>query len=152
MAYTTIEQSKRLVELGLDPETADAWWCEMQPLKQEDPRALKLVPDGEPIVSLSLTKRERLAVANYNDIPAWSLDRLMELLPPSIRHYDEAERCYKNYGLNLFRSYYRCCGYAFGPSLSQENHDMLYCCSGDTWLEAVFKTMVWGLEKGYLTP
>ena len=24
MAYTTIEQSKRLIEIGLDPETADA--------------------------------------------------------------------------------------------------------------------------------
>ena len=150
MNYTTIEQSKKLIELGLDPQTADAWWCEMQPLKQVG-MSLQLEPDGEPYIYLSLTKTERLAIARYNDTPAWSLDALLEAIPQSIQKWDDGSRIRKNYELNLFRSYYHCCSYSFGPSLKEENHDSLCCFGEDTWLNAVYKVALWLAEKGWLT-
>ena len=60
MAYTTIEQSKRLIEIGLDPETADA---------------------------------------TNHDTPAWTLDRLIELLPKELYNVSPRSHYYK---LHLF--------------------------------------------------
>ena len=60
MAYTTIEQSKRLVGIGLDPETADA---------------------------------------TNHDTPAWTLDRLIELLPKELYNVSPRSHYYK---LHLF--------------------------------------------------
>lgn len=72
---TTIEQSKRLLEAGLDPGSADMWWTIIQPLKQD---GWKLVPDGQPYSMLSLYKGEHIALASFEDIPAWSLSRLWD--------------------------------------------------------------------------
>ena len=72
---TTIEQSKRLLKAGLDPESADMWWTIVQPQKQD---GWKLVPDGQPYSMLNLYKEEHLGLANYEDIPAWSLSRLWD--------------------------------------------------------------------------
>lgn len=63
MQYTTIEQSKRLVELGLDRKTADLHY------------------DGEGDV---VGKGRCLALHKpYKDshIPAWSLDALLKVIP-----------------------------------------------------------------------
>ena len=63
MQYTTIEQSKRLVELGLDPKTAD----------------LRYVGEGDVV-----GKGRCLALHKpYRDrhIPAWSLDALLKVIP-----------------------------------------------------------------------
>lgn len=73
---TTIEQSKRLLAAGLNPESADMWWTIVQPRKQD---GWKLVPDGQPYSMLNLYKKEHLGLASYEDIPAWSLSRLWEL-------------------------------------------------------------------------
>ena len=74
---TTIEQSKRLLAAGLDPESADMWWTIVQPRKQD---GWKLVPDGQPYSMLNLYKKEHLGLAGYEDIPAWSLSRLWDML------------------------------------------------------------------------
>ena len=152
MNYTTIEQSKKLLELGIDPKTADAWWYRTTYGEVVDWKHIKWNEEGttEHLSLFRIEPSSEVAIVKREEIPAWSLNALMELLPPSINHYDEADRCNKNYGLNLFRSYYHCCGYSFGPSLSQENHDSLYCCGGDTWIEAVYKTIIWGVQQGYL--
>ena len=60
---TTVEQSKKLIELGLKPETADmAWAC--------------ITKEGltQWVMTLNTSKNK----PNI-DIPAWSLHRLMEL-------------------------------------------------------------------------
>ena len=157
MNYTTIEQSKKLLELGLKPETADMSYgnfC-VKGLGYCDQFRASLTPYTKEVEIYEENKKaygidKYDGVVAWEVLPCWSLNKLMELLPPSINHYDEADRCNKNYGLNLFRSYYHCCGYSFGPSLSQENHDTLYCCGGDTWIEAVYKTIIWGVQQGYL--
>ena len=97
---TTVEQSKRLLELGLKPETADmvhidmldSWICV---IKQGDEESLP-----------------------YDDLyPAWSLHRLIELCPETIdfeeTYYDNEVYCslhiedkdrivYHDYGSNFY--------------------------------------------------
>ena len=63
---TSIEQSKKLIELGIDINTADMFWDTAEPLE-------RIVPTVGPI-------------SDYDDmedwaVPAWSLSALMNLLP-----------------------------------------------------------------------
>lgn len=70
MNCTTIEQSKSLIEAGLNPDTADMVWL-FEPLigdYTEFP-VFKLKPNA--------TEKE--------DIPCWSTGALIELLPKTIR-------------------------------------------------------------------
>ena len=66
---TDIDQSKKLIELGIDPDTADMgylWWINTETKKQgidEIPTVL----NGLPLEKC--------------DIPAWSLPALLNLLP-----------------------------------------------------------------------
>ena len=64
---TSIEQSQRLLELGLKPETADMYYHEGS-------------EDGAGNIEYHLnirTKRDNILFPDY--IPAWSLHRLIEL-------------------------------------------------------------------------
>lgn len=74
---TTIEQSKLLIEAGLDPESCDTWWIIRRPLKYD---GWKLVYNGEPYVYLSTHKEEPIALAEFEIVPAWSLSRLIDLI------------------------------------------------------------------------
>lgn len=66
---TTIEQSKRLLELGLKPETADCFHWEYAGL-----RYIGNIDDE------GLTKK---------DVPAWSLHKLIFMCPQRIHIYDD---------------------------------------------------------------
>lgn len=70
---TTIEQSKRLLELGLKPETAD---CCLDDIIEGiySPMAVKKIFESQ--------------------IPAWSLHRLIELCPESINIDDYSDTIY----------------------------------------------------------
>ena len=63
---TTIEQSKKLIELGIDINTADMLWT--YDFVVSDINGLN-------VISEQLKPEE-------NDIPAWSLSALLELIPP----------------------------------------------------------------------
>ena len=60
--YTSIDQSKRLLELGLDSETADMMYVQHQP---------------EPVI-----KNDCFAIEF--DTPCWSVGALLDLMPVSI--------------------------------------------------------------------
>ena len=63
---TTIEQSNKLIELGINPDTADMGWFKAYSLKGE--------------IYKPFIKEYKLE--NYKtDIPAWSLHRLLKMLP-----------------------------------------------------------------------
>lgn len=64
MIATTIEQSRHLLELGLDPNTADCMWLVTS-------RARLHVLDGEPISNYD----------RWENYPAWSLSALLEVMP-----------------------------------------------------------------------
>jgi hypothetical protein len=80
---TSIEQSQRLLDLGLKPETADMSYY---------------ILDDEPVLIIGMTKVYRetrkggkiIKKQNAETIPAWSLHRLIELLPQRI-HLDYYE-------------------------------------------------------------
>lgn len=67
MNYTTIEQSKKLLELGLNPDTADMY-CTM-------------LTENSKEYSVFVKRK----VCRYNiedgDIPCWSVEALLELIP-----------------------------------------------------------------------
>lgn len=66
---TTIEQSNKLIELGINPDTADMGWFKAYSLKGE--------------IYKPFIKGYKLE-NNKTDIPAWSLHRLLKMLPEEI--------------------------------------------------------------------
>lgn len=66
---TTIEQSNKLIELGINPDTADMGWFKAYSLKEE--------------IYKPFIKGYKLE-NNKTDIPAWSLHRLLKMLPEEI--------------------------------------------------------------------
>lgn len=73
---TTVEQSKRLLELGLKAETADMCHHLSNPQDQKNPYT-KLALDDYIYIHLGEEGWE-------DTIPAWSLHRLIELCPETI--------------------------------------------------------------------
>ena len=69
---TTKEQSERLLALGLKKETADCIWCEVRTLSKDNPIQWHLLP-------------EYIDKHDEKHIPAWSLHRLIEMMPPGYR-------------------------------------------------------------------
>ena len=72
--YTTIEQSKKLLKLGLSPESADMCWC--------------LAVKGEPEVVVNQGYNE------YGDfeIPCWSLGALLMVMPDILFTKEEGSK------------------------------------------------------------
>jgi len=81
---TTVEQSKRLLELGLKPETSDMHYVR----KTIDAMGNHIDDDfKEPRYGNVNSKYAKYAVmnfSNYETLPAWSLHRLIEMLPDKI--------------------------------------------------------------------
>ena len=110
---TSRSQSERLLALGLKKETADM--C-------HTPFRLKV--DGEP-----LEYTEHCSLPHGKDIPAWSLDRLMELLP-----HKHGEYC--DYA-NNYMYYYNC------PL------DVVEQFVGETKYEYLIDCIEWLIKEGY---
>ena len=134
--YTSIEQSRKLIELGLKPETADMCYEYDQ---YADTKYCHI-----PTIKMKEFEYK-------GSIPCWSVGALLEALPKGIDKWDDRDRSRKIYELNLFRSYYHCCSYTFGPALKLENHNQLLGYGGDTWIEAVYNIALKLAERGWLT-
>ena len=65
---TTKIQSERLLALGLKKETSDCIWCEVRTLSKDNPIQWYLLP-------------EYIDKYDEKHIPAWSLHRLIEMMP-----------------------------------------------------------------------
>ena len=81
---TSIEQSKKLIELGIDVNTADMWWAERYEGRVTENG--QYIVAEEPYYYLSFIKPSDI---NYSqdtikDIPAWSLSALLGLIPSEI--------------------------------------------------------------------
>ena len=73
MNYTSVEQSKKLLELGLNPDSADMH--------------TEMFDENGDMVSLVIGGRGDKSKRNYGT-PIWSTGRLIELLPKSIGAYN----------------------------------------------------------------
>lgn len=72
---TTKEQSQRLLDLGLKPETADCIWCEVMTLTKGNPIQWHLLA-------------EHINKHDDKHIPAWSLHRLIEILDSPLMEFN----------------------------------------------------------------
>lgn len=132
MTTTSIEQSKKLLELGLNPESADMWWSRITIISDD---GLKIGYSVEPC---------NLSEFNYTkkDIPAWSLGVLLELIPKRIRRGDHIYGIllYWQSSLHKWTTEYAC-NLEFKPLINND---------GDTPLEAAYNMVKWLLENGYI--
>ena len=122
MKPTTVEQSKRLLELGLNPETADM----IHPC---------LIARGEEVMYDAPLPKNSVLYAMHTSldekqksVPAWSSDRLLELMPAY-------------YGINKEKTEY-VANYVC-------SHEVLKW-SANNPLEAIYNMTVWLLEHNYI--
>lgn len=132
---TTKEQSARLLQCGVDPETADMFY--------QTPITVSQKRQGEDML---LIKKSDATLFD-TDTPAWSLSALLALLPKEIKvdesPYDEVQ----NYGLLIY------------PFMGGWQIDYQYCdadecqclkCVHDTDLiEACVKAIEWLTANNY---
>lgn len=108
MIATTQSQSERLLACGVSPDTADMNWTDFIP---DEP----VLAVGEPFYRLDDDLKPVLDSSGkpiYECSPAWSLDRLLELLPEKIDggYWLTVQKCAKGedepvyYGI----AYYKC--------------------------------------------
>lgn len=136
MNYTSISQSKQLIEAGLDPNTADMYF--------------QIFDDGittNPQVFVN-TKFEDLK-RGYNWQPCWSLEALIGLMPAYITtNYTIGsnlfiQRVGNSYGESGFRIYYKL----------DENAaytDFITSYDYKNLIDAAFETVLWLLENNYI--
>lgn len=117
---TTKEQSQRLLDLGLKPETADMYYFWLG----ENDYCLKIDIDNNPL-KYNMDK-------TY--IPAWSLHRLIEMLPNEIPMED--------YYLILGVSF-NCVCYA-----DDEYGEVFQSFDGNTY-SCIIKCVEWLIKEGY---
>lgn len=123
--YTTIEQSCKLIELGLDPRTADMFYAtEFGTLIAEPPYE---VEGYEPCVPFT---------------PAWSLAALLELMPACINDDNdflviEKDETYLNEP--IWRVSYK--HYIKEDTIVERNAPLI---------NAAFETVCWLIEQGHI--
>ena len=123
---TSIEQSKRLIELGIDVNSADMVYHK----ELNGTYSLRVVDN----------------VLKY-DIPAWSLSALLELMPS---HLFEFER---GIDLNLYPSINRkvwLCSYMPNAIENMKTDKFKQITHADSLVDAVFDMIVWLKENNYL--
>jgi hypothetical protein len=127
MNYTTIEQSNKLVELGLNPDTADMKWYYWKD-EIDAPKVPTLGFDKAVLESYKNTQ------AVY--LPCWSLGALFEVMP-EIDNQLPSLRKYKNY---------YCVVYSDNVTRLGDNQWQ----NGKTPTEAAYNMVVWLIENGYI--
>ena len=121
MNYTSIEQSKKLVELGLNEGTADMnyRYC-----------VCKLI-DGEPKEDWLLGVGKPFDECPEEQIPCWSVGALIELMPEMTMLVRVATAKHASYFVD------------FGP----DRHFTQYY---NTAIEAAYDMVCWLLENNYI--
>ena len=123
---TTISQSRKLIELGLDPNSADMVWTTANP---DLPMLL-----AYPIEDCN----------SWNDkVPAWSLSALLEVMPKEIKKDDKQYNFHLETTHNLYYvSYYR---YDIDGIRYLHTTEMNNCT-----IDAAYEMVCWLLEQGLI--
>ena len=139
LGWTTLEESKKLLEAGLSPDTADMWYAERNPKKIE---GWNLIQNGDAYYYLSLEKpsENNWSIDTINDIPCWSLGDLISLLPEVIHIHNGG-----NYFLamnNKSIQYY---------SKEDHKHEIYFeSVITQVLIESVVNLVIYFLEQGYI--
>ena len=144
---TTIEQSKKLLELGLNPESADM-----------------LYTFGNlDIVRVRLTKEHWKQFIGVDIIPSWSISAILEILPTRIVHSIVGMNKYLEMDIDILGEE-RVFSLSFGKDVSEGfycDYDVTYCddygCDGkayaiitydkDNPIIPFYNALVWLLEN-----
>lgn len=123
MNYTSIEQSKKLLSLGLKPESADMHW-------------LNLPSVGDIAVNNPYVKNSG---ATEGLLPCWSVGALLEVMPKEKEVPFSNSNPFVGFGDNTYR-----CVYLNGDWESSHQE------TGTTLIEASYNMVVWLLENNYI--
>lgn len=126
MNYTSIEQSKKLIELGLSPKTSDCNWQHAPGYENYE---------GE--ITGFWDEPEWGQSGDSKDLPCWSLGALLKLL----REYNDCNK------LDIFsnRSQKWQITISYYDVVWKEHEEI-----NINLLEAAYDTVVWLLENGYI--
>ena len=137
---TDIDQSKKLIELGIDINTADMLWT--YDFMVNDINGLN-------VISEQLKPEE-------NDIPAWSLNALMNFLPSEFTKVGYSTTTYKikirkykfTDEVDLYQIAYG--NYKFYEDGSSSWKDMINTGEKENLIDAAFQMLVWLKENNKL--
>ena len=125
---TTIKQSKKLIELGVDRNTADMWW-NIDIVDKFGIDTYSNIPACDKISDI--------------DIPAWSLTALFELIPSYLGEFNEGI----DFGFSKSMN-----GKWYSAHYIQLDNSGLATfnktVTGDTAIDAAFEMVVWLKESG----
>lgn len=123
---TSLEQSKRLIELGIDVNSADMVWHK----KLNGTYSLRVVDN----------------VLKY-DIPAWSLSALLELMPSYLFEFE------RGIDLNVYPSINRkvwLCSYMPNAIENMKTDKFKQITHADNLVDAAYEMIIWLKENNYL--
>lgn len=126
---TTVEQSKRLIDAGLDPARYTATWCLC--MNPENRSFISPVPVNE---------------AGVDAIPCWDVQDLLDIMPEAIDVKTNPKRLF-------MQKWYDDEDERFNYSLFyQDNEGLCYHeVYRDTLEAAAVEMVVWLLDNGYIT-
>lgn len=129
--YTSIEQSKKLLELGLSPESADMIHiCSI--IRGKENGFLDVVPKESILYAMHTTIEEK-----EKSIPCWSLGALLELIPIITKKLSHPPSLTKALDGSGYFIEYPC--YPNLPIYVDKNP-----------IKVAYKAIVWLLENGYI--
>ena len=145
---TTVEQSIKLSELGIDPSTSDMHW---ESVSNEEYR-LALLTTKDATEAIERMQDSLKTTFNVKLVPAWSLNALIELLPSELElpdiyggtiKYEIRIRKYSHTNeLDLYQI-----AYATNQGLSKSWHDMVNTSEQEDLLDAVFEMVCYLKEN-----
>lgn len=130
---TDIRQSKKLIELGLDISTSDMIYS------ADDKGNYTLNFLNSPIT------RKNYSIRNGYRVPAWSLPKLLELIPNGIQEFHP----HKVWGLNMSLRY-GSLQYVTDNFDDAKETKIFWDINKTEVIDAVFDMAVWLAENGYL--
>ena len=133
ISCTSIEQSRKLVELGLDPDTCDMAWNKIDVNAYA---ASNITVEGW---KFSIQGKVLNQIPN-NCIPAWSLTKMLSLIPAIIIFNGEEANFCLSYGDDKQPSAY------YNNKLGNE----LIQFTGENFQVAAYGLMCWLLENAYI--
>lgn len=128
---TTIEQSKRLLELGLDADTSDMCWLAKK-LWGDDVE----IPEEDRSYILSTNKDDSFCSRYDVDcVPSWSLHRLIAMLPGFFSNLG------RQFNLKMDKCFLRYC--------TARNDEYIYFQQKDTLYDNIIDCIEWLIKELY---
>lgn len=130
---TTKEQSERLLALGLKKETADMHYYHTVDFEGNEVWYSSIIPYENVVMASDFVGETEIRLENHT-IPAWSLHRLIEMMPNNIIQDD----CTLILGINADSVYYA----------DNEYGEVFNTFDGNLY-ECVTKCIEWLIKEGY---